>query len=55
MSSGPSTRILDHIVHLVPPGTLPQAVQTFRDLGFTYVDTLLQITKVPITDRSVLQ
>ncbi|KAI0090867.1 glyoxalase-like domain-containing protein [Irpex rosettiformis] len=35
MSSSPSTRILDHIVHLVPPGTLPQAIQRFRDLGFT--------------------
>jgi len=35
MDNGPSTRILDHIVHLTPPGTLPQAVQQFRGLGFT--------------------
>ncbi|KAI0343777.1 hypothetical protein BDW22DRAFT_1207813 [Trametopsis cervina] len=34
----PSTRILDHIVHITPPGTLPQAVQAFRELGFTVID-----------------
>ncbi|KAI0333166.1 hypothetical protein GY45DRAFT_1320112 [Cubamyces sp. BRFM 1775] len=30
-----STRILDHIVHLTPPGTLEASVSAFRKLGFT--------------------
>ncbi|KAI0781472.1 glyoxalase-like domain-containing protein [Trametes elegans] len=30
-----ATNILDHIVHLTPPGTLDDSVQAFRDLGFT--------------------
>ncbi|PIL33010.1 hypothetical protein GSI_04459 [Ganoderma sinense ZZ0214-1] len=33
--AGPSTRILDHIVHLTPPGTLEDAVSSFQNLGFT--------------------
>ncbi|KAI0668389.1 glyoxalase-like domain-containing protein [Trametes maxima] len=37
MSASVSTRILDHIVHLTPPGTLEQSVKAFRDLGFTVV------------------
>ncbi|KAH9857511.1 glyoxalase-like domain-containing protein [Lenzites betulinus] len=30
-----STRILDHIVHLTPPGSLAESVEAFRALGFT--------------------
>ncbi|KAH9890539.1 glyoxalase-like domain-containing protein [Cubamyces lactineus] len=30
-----STRILDHIVHLTPPGTLEESVSAFRKLGLT--------------------
>ena len=33
----PSTRILDHIVHLTPPGTLEDAIGAFQNLGFTSV------------------
>jgi len=32
-----ATNILDHIVHLVPPGSLEQASEQFRALGFTVV------------------
>ncbi|CDO71886.1 hypothetical protein BN946_scf184940.g33 [Trametes cinnabarina] len=35
MSEGLSTRILDHIVHLSPPGTLEDSADAFRKLGFT--------------------
>ncbi|KAI9059784.1 hypothetical protein FKP32DRAFT_1579320 [Trametes sanguinea] len=34
-TKGVSTRILDHIVHLTPPGTLEESVDAFRKLGFT--------------------
>ncbi|KAI0628764.1 glyoxalase-like domain-containing protein [Trametes polyzona] len=34
-SDSVSTRILDHIVHLTPPGTLDESVAAFRALGFT--------------------
>ncbi|KAI0684887.1 glyoxalase-like domain-containing protein [Cytidiella melzeri] len=54
MSRGPSTRTLDHIVHLTPPGTLPQAVQQFRRLGFTCVQNLqmsLHYTRRHSADR----
>lgn len=30
-----ATNVLDHLVHLVPPGSLDQASEQFRDLGFT--------------------
>ncbi|TFK61487.1 hypothetical protein BDN72DRAFT_778127 [Pluteus cervinus] len=33
----PSTRIVDHLVHLSPPGSVEQASQQFRDLGFTVI------------------
>ncbi|TBU42111.1 glyoxalase-like domain-containing protein [Dichomitus squalens] len=33
--TGLSTRILDHIVHLTPPGTLQDSVHAFQNLGFT--------------------
>ncbi|KAI6111177.1 glyoxalase-like domain-containing protein [Pisolithus sp. B1] len=33
----PSTKILDHIVHLTPPGTVELASQQFRDLGFNVI------------------
>lgn len=32
----PSTKVLDHIVHLTPPGTVAETSQKFRELGFTY-------------------
>jgi len=32
-----ATNTLDHIVHLVPPGSLEQASEQFRELGFTVV------------------
>ncbi|OBZ75973.1 putative ATP-dependent permease [Grifola frondosa] len=35
--TSPSTRILDHIVHLTPPGTLDSTAAHFRALGFTVV------------------
>ncbi|KIM76945.1 hypothetical protein PILCRDRAFT_825960 [Piloderma croceum F 1598] len=35
--SKPSTKILDHIVHLTPPGTVEKTAQQFRDLGFIVV------------------
>ena len=28
------TNVLDHIVHLTPPGTVEQASEEFRKLGF---------------------
>lgn len=33
----PSTKILDHIVHLTPPGTVELASQQFRDLGLNVI------------------
>ncbi|TFY53545.1 hypothetical protein EVG20_g10065 [Dentipellis fragilis] len=36
-SSTPSTKTLDHIVHLTPPGTVEQASEQFRTLGFTVI------------------
>lgn len=30
-----ATNVLDHFVHLVPPGSLDQASEQFRALGFT--------------------
>ncbi|KAI1791543.1 glyoxalase-like domain-containing protein [Ganoderma leucocontextum] len=33
--ASPSTKTLDHIVHLTPPGTLDQGVSVFQNLGFT--------------------
>ncbi|TBU26061.1 glyoxalase-like domain-containing protein [Dichomitus squalens] len=30
-----STKTLDHILHLVPPATLPECIDAFRKLGFT--------------------
>ncbi|TDL20176.1 hypothetical protein BD410DRAFT_726121 [Rickenella mellea] len=35
--SGQSTRILDHIIHLTPPGSLAETVKQFRSIGFTVV------------------
>ncbi|KAF9239153.1 glyoxalase-like domain-containing protein [Melanogaster broomeanus] len=32
--TSPSTKTLDHIVHLTPPGTVEEVSQQFRDLGF---------------------
>ncbi|KAF8548459.1 hypothetical protein OG21DRAFT_1516266 [Imleria badia] len=32
-----STKTLDHIVHLTPPGTVEQVSQQFRDLGFNVI------------------
>ncbi|TFK81920.1 hypothetical protein K466DRAFT_590928 [Polyporus arcularius HHB13444] len=33
----PSTKILDHIPHLTPPGTLQASADAFRKLGFTVI------------------
>ncbi|KAF8129280.1 glyoxalase-like domain-containing protein [Boletus edulis] len=35
--SATSTKTLDHIVHLTPPGTVEQVSQQFRDLGFNVI------------------
>jgi hypothetical protein len=32
----PSTRTLDHIVHLTPPGTFRDTADQFRELGFKF-------------------
>lgn len=32
-----STKILDHIVHLTPPGSVEATSEQFRKLGFKYV------------------
>ncbi|KIJ27859.1 hypothetical protein M422DRAFT_71554 [Sphaerobolus stellatus SS14] len=32
-----STHVLDHIVHLTPPGTVEQASESFRKLGFEVI------------------
>ena len=31
-----STKILDHIPHLAPAGTLAESIEAFKDLGFTW-------------------
>ncbi|KAF8264651.1 peptidase S8/S53 domain-containing protein [Lactarius quietus] len=33
----PSTRTLDHIVHLTPPGTIHETAEQFRELGFNVI------------------
>ncbi|EEB95707.1 hypothetical protein MPER_05280, partial [Moniliophthora perniciosa FA553] len=33
-SESTSTNILDHIVHLTPPGSVEETARQFRDLGF---------------------
>ncbi|KAF7353772.1 Zn(2)-C6 fungal-type domain-containing protein [Mycena venus] len=33
-----STKILDHIVHLTPPGTVKETADQFRQLGFNVLD-----------------
>ncbi|TFK46356.1 hypothetical protein OE88DRAFT_1638375 [Heliocybe sulcata] len=33
----PATNVLDHIVHLTPPGTVAEATEQWRSLGFTVV------------------
>ena len=35
--SSPSTRTLDHIVHITPPGTFHETAEQFRQLGFKSV------------------
>lgn len=32
-----STKCIDHIVHLTPPGSVEETSQQFRGLGFKYV------------------
>ncbi|KAF8061733.1 glyoxalase-like domain-containing protein [Lyophyllum atratum] len=36
-ASNPSTNILDHIVHLTPPGSVEKTSEQFRELGFTVI------------------
>ncbi|KAI0355109.1 hypothetical protein OH77DRAFT_1455164 [Trametes cingulata] len=56
-----STKILDHIVHLTPPGTLEESVKEFRALGFTVVpggthaDGLTANALIVFTDRTYLE
>ena len=35
-NSSPSTKTLDHIVHLTPPGTFHDTAEQFRQLGFKF-------------------
>ncbi|GLB35554.1 putative glyoxalase-like domain containing protein [Lyophyllum shimeji] len=37
MSDSPSTKILDHIVHLTPPGSVEATSEQFRRLGFNVI------------------
>jgi hypothetical protein len=37
LPSDSSTNILDHIVHLTPPGSMEETARQFTKLGFTYV------------------
>lgn len=59
--SEPSTKILDHIVHLTPPGTVELASQQFRDLGFnvtpggTHTGGLTANALVILADGSYLE
>jgi hypothetical protein len=53
--SKPSTRVLDHIVHLTPPGTIEETAQQFRDLGFTYATSYTGDVRAEIKLDSVLQ
>lgn len=40
-----STKILDHIPHLTPPGTLAESVEAFEKLGFTWVRLIILIVR----------
>ncbi|KAG7453127.1 uncharacterized protein BT62DRAFT_880260 [Guyanagaster necrorhizus] len=57
----PSTRILDHIVHLTPPGTVQQAFDSFKSLGFkvleggTHADGLTSNALVVLADGVYLE
>ncbi|KAI0373174.1 hypothetical protein BV20DRAFT_962969 [Pilatotrama ljubarskyi] len=56
-----STRILDHIVHLTPPGTLEESVAAFRKLGFkvtpggTHADGLTANALIVFLDGTYLE
>ncbi|KAK0455223.1 glyoxalase-like domain-containing protein [Desarmillaria tabescens] len=56
-----STRILDHIVHLTPPGTVQQASDSFKSLGFkvleggTHADGLTSNALVVLADGVYLE
>ena len=41
--SSPSTKTLDHIVHLTSPGSFHDTAEQFRQLGFKSVRSLLSI------------
>ncbi|KAK0210124.1 glyoxalase-like domain-containing protein [Desarmillaria ectypa] len=55
------TRILDHIVHLTPPGTVQQALDSFESLGFkvleggTHADGLTSNALVILADGVYLE
>ncbi|KAK0455206.1 glyoxalase-like domain-containing protein [Desarmillaria tabescens] len=56
-----STRILDHLVHLTPPGTVQQASDSFKSLGFkvleggTHADGLTSNVLVVMADGVYLE
>lgn len=56
-----STRVLDHIVHLTPPGTVQQALDSFKSLGFkvleggTHADGLTSNALVVLADGAYLE
>ncbi|KAL0947635.1 hypothetical protein HGRIS_013723 [Hohenbuehelia grisea] len=60
-SSSPSTKILDHIVHLAPPGALEETKRSFTELGFKVVpggvhkDGLTANALVVLGDSSYLE
>ena len=46
-NSSPSTKTLDHIVHLTPPGTFHDTAEQFRQLGFKFGYFFINITVGP--------
>ncbi|KAG1835494.1 glyoxalase-like domain-containing protein [Suillus variegatus] len=59
--STPSTKTLDHIMHLTPPGSVDEVSQQFRDLGFhvlpggTHAGGLTQNALVVLQDGAYLE
>ncbi|KAI0948651.1 hypothetical protein AcV7_009328 [Taiwanofungus camphoratus] len=57
----PSTRTLDHIVHLIPPGSIEAASEQFRALGFnvlpggTHADGLTANALIVLPDHTYLE
>ncbi|CAL1703227.1 unnamed protein product [Somion occarium] len=61
MAQDPSTDILDHIVHLSPPGSLQSTVETWQKLGFnvtpggTHADGLTENALVAFKDGTYIE